>query len=86
MATPITATEAARNFSDLLNRIRYRGESFDIVRNGEVVARMMAPNPTTTAPALIELLVGIPTDAEFAEDLTQVQADQPALPEDPWAT
>jgi prevent-host-death family protein len=39
-ATRITATELARNLSDVLNRVRYRGESFEIVRNGEIVAEL----------------------------------------------
>lgn len=36
--TRITATEASRNFSDILNRAQYRGECFEVVRGGEVVA------------------------------------------------
>jgi antitoxin (DNA-binding transcriptional repressor) of toxin-antitoxin stability system len=38
--TRITATELARNLSDILNRVRYRGESFEVLRNGEVVAEL----------------------------------------------
>jgi len=38
--TTITATELARNLSDILNRVRYRGESFRVERNGEVVAEI----------------------------------------------
>jgi len=82
----ISATDAVRNFSDLLNRIRYRGESFDIVRNGEVVARMEAVEPTTTARALFAQLEALTPDAGFADDLERVQADQPPLVDDPWAT
>jgi prevent-host-death family protein len=40
MATRITATELARNLSDILNRVRYRGESFSVVKNGELVAEI----------------------------------------------
>jgi prevent-host-death family protein len=46
----ISATEAARNFSDLLNRVFYRGESAVLIRNGVPVARLVPPEPAT-APA-----------------------------------
>jgi prevent-host-death family protein len=46
----ISATEAARNFSDLLNRVFYRGESAVLIRNGVPVARLVPPAPAT-APA-----------------------------------
>ena len=42
METRITATEAARNFSDILNRVKYKGEEFVVERNGEVVCRIVA--------------------------------------------
>ncbi|MBI2767632.1 MAG: type II toxin-antitoxin system Phd/YefM family antitoxin [Chloroflexi bacterium] len=42
--TKITATELARNLSDVLNRVRYRGEHFIVERNGEVVA-VLEPKP-----------------------------------------
>jgi prevent-host-death family protein len=44
METKITATELARNLSDILNRVRYKGESFRVERNGETVA-VLGPGP-----------------------------------------
>jgi antitoxin (DNA-binding transcriptional repressor) of toxin-antitoxin stability system len=89
MTKAITATEAARNFSDLLNRVHYRGETFDIVRGGEVIARITGTTERrrATVQDLIAALesAGEP-DASFADDLERIQADQPALPGDPWAT
>src|SRR5450756_1030612 len=41
MSTRVSATEAVRTFSDLLTRIRYRGEEFVIERGGEPQCRMM---------------------------------------------
>ena len=41
--TIITATEAARNLSEVLSRVRYRGEHFDVTRGGEAVARLLPP-------------------------------------------
>jgi len=37
----ISATDAARQFSDVLNQVRYQGTEFDIVRGREVVARLV---------------------------------------------
>jgi antitoxin (DNA-binding transcriptional repressor) of toxin-antitoxin stability system len=39
--TRITATEAQKRFSDILNRIRYHGERFEVARNGEVIAELV---------------------------------------------
>lgn len=36
----ITATDAARNFADLLDAIEHRGERFTIVRRGKAVAQL----------------------------------------------
>ena len=38
MKKVVSVTEAARKFSDILNSIRYRGESYTIVRGGKPVA------------------------------------------------
>ena len=37
----ISATEAARNFSDVLNQVHYRDTSFAITRGQNVVAKLM---------------------------------------------
>lgn len=37
----MTVTEAARGFSDLVNRTYYRGESTVLVRGGEPVAKVV---------------------------------------------
>ena len=44
MAKILTVTEAARNFSDVVNKVFYRGESMDLTRGGKVVARLMPAN------------------------------------------
>ncbi len=36
----ISATDAARNFADLLDAVEHRGEHFTIVRRGKVVAHL----------------------------------------------
>ena len=91
MARTLTATEAARSFSELLNRARYQRESFVIVRGREEVARLVPP-PTATAPAtlgqLIAKLRGLRdehlVDDDFAGDLNRARETQGVLPGDPW--
>lgn len=36
----VSATDAARRFSDLLDAVEHRGEAFTIVRHGKAVARL----------------------------------------------
>jgi antitoxin (DNA-binding transcriptional repressor) of toxin-antitoxin stability system len=48
MMSSIAATNAARNFSDLINRVRYQGASFEIERGNEVIARIIPATPSAT--------------------------------------
>jgi antitoxin (DNA-binding transcriptional repressor) of toxin-antitoxin stability system len=86
MDTTITATELARNLSDILNRVRYKGESFKVVRGNDVVASI-APTPGRspfTMADFAELLKGLPRpDAEFADDLEWAVKNQPPMSEPP---
>jgi len=86
----ITATKAARNMSELLSRVHYRGERFVIERGGEPVAALVPHVPAGAATTLSDLLhllgeLGSP-DPAFADDLERVARDRSALPEDPWAS
>jgi len=88
MEQRISATELARKLGDVLARVRYRGDTFVVERNGAAVARVV-PHPDGSATSLREALaawraVGEP-DAAFADDLERVNAaDRP--PRDPWAS
>lgn len=89
MSLRVTATEAARQFSDLLNRVRYEGETFVITRGGEEVGQLAPPSSSrpTTLRGLLEILSreGSP-DPDFADDLEAIQRDQPPIGETPWAS
>lgn len=66
----ISVTAAARGFSDLINRIRYRGESAVLVKNGSPVARIApftADAPSCTAAGLADRLPDFELPAEDAE-------------------
>jgi prevent-host-death family protein len=65
----ITVTEAARNFADCVNRVRYQGTTFVLHKNGVPVARIVPENrkPSTgreLAAALRESL----KDVHLSED------------------
>ena len=40
----VSATDAARNFADLLDAIEHRGEHFTIVRRGKAIAQLEPMN------------------------------------------
>jgi len=88
MPQRITATELARNLSDFLNRVRYRGEHFVIERNGEPVAAL---GPSTAAGvALREVAdrlghMAMPGEG-FADDLEAIQSSQPPAEMREWPT
>ncbi len=76
MTGKLTATDAARRFSKVLNQVRYQGVEFDIVRGKEVVARLVPAGPPGGVALdrlddLIRLLPRLgPREAEpFARDI-----------------
>lgn len=86
MESHISATDAARSLSDLLNRVRYRGESFVIERGGEVVCRIVPAGPARcTVADLVRALKAAPRpDAEYLDAVEAATKDQPKLPRSPW--
>jgi antitoxin (DNA-binding transcriptional repressor) of toxin-antitoxin stability system len=77
MDKPISATELVRRLGDVLGRIRYRGESFVVERNGTPIARLSpipAGGPGTLREALEAWRAGREPDASYAEDLEAVRA------------
>lgn len=79
METLITATELSRALSDVLNRVKYKGERFIVQRNGETIATIEpAAKPCDVTLDDIIAKVGdlyVPGDG-FADDLEAVQAEQ----------
>jgi antitoxin (DNA-binding transcriptional repressor) of toxin-antitoxin stability system len=82
----ITATDLARNLSDILNRARYRGEEFVVERNGEAVATL-GPPPIPkgiTFRELVELIRRLRPDPEFFDDLQEIHALQGQMEPSRW--
>jgi antitoxin (DNA-binding transcriptional repressor) of toxin-antitoxin stability system len=87
----LTATEAARNFSDVLDRVSQHGASYDIRRGREVVARLV---PAQSLPRhismaeLAALLQALPRldhgdAARFEKDIA-ASRKRLRVPRDPW--
>lgn len=80
-ATTLTATQLARNLSDVLNRVEYKGERFIIERNGQVVATLQPSTVTRRGPTLAEFVEALKhaprLDPDFLDELEEIQANQP---------
>jgi len=87
MERTITATELARSLSDILNRVHYRNERFIIQRNGEIIATLGPPGPVrgVTLHEIAERLRGLKMPGDgFADDLEEIQANQPLMEFPDW--
>jgi antitoxin (DNA-binding transcriptional repressor) of toxin-antitoxin stability system len=84
----ITVTEAARNFSDCINRAHYQGTTFVLHKNGVPVARIVPEErKSCTALELATALAKVRlTDDEFASWRSDLKAARKILlpPVDKW--
>lgn len=93
MATKLSVTEAVRNFSEVIGRVRFKGERFVLLKGGKPVAEL---RPTDTAvlvrlgelPAILEALPHLdPGDADrFADDLETARSVAGTTPKPLWAS
>ncbi|HEY1618012.1 MAG TPA: type II toxin-antitoxin system Phd/YefM family antitoxin [Streptosporangiaceae bacterium] len=80
----MTATEASRNFSDLLDAIEH-GETVTITRGHHAVAEMR-PARRRKGADLRAVLAGIPPpDDHFADSIAEAMTLVSSEGEDPWA-
>jgi antitoxin (DNA-binding transcriptional repressor) of toxin-antitoxin stability system len=87
MEKHISATQAVRDFSGLLNTIKFKGIHYVIERGGKPIASMKPIDEERNLKTLGELkrlMQGLPRlDGEvdaFAADLESILKDQPLLP------
>ncbi|MEO0453446.1 MAG: hypothetical protein AAFY98_04840 [Verrucomicrobiota bacterium] len=76
LARPVSITEAARNFSDFVNRVAYRGERFFLVRGKRQVAELRPVRPSVTRGEWAAILRNCPSlgkkeASAYIEDLDQ---------------
>jgi prevent-host-death family protein len=69
----LSATEAARRFSSLLDAVERRGESFLVVRRGQAVARI-EPARAANGKLIKEMLRSNPPDRRWASELNELRA------------
>ncbi|HEX4045580.1 MAG TPA: antitoxin [Gammaproteobacteria bacterium] len=88
----VTATEASRSFSNILNKVHYQGESYEIRRGKEIIAKIIpvtsTKKPTLKLGALNALLEHLPQlenqdKQRFKKDLEQIRT-QMKLEDKSW--
>jgi prevent-host-death family protein len=80
----MTATEASRHFSDLLDAVE-RGETIIIVRGSHPVAEIGPARRRTGADLRSALADVPPPDDQFSRDIAQAVALVNSEVPDPWA-
>lgn len=93
MTKTVTATEAVRKFSEILNSIKYKGDHYTVVRGGKPVASISPAEghvKEMTLGDLMGLVKTLPPLGEeadkFKKDIEGIIKHQPLLPENRrWA-
>lgn len=83
----ITATEASRSFSRVLDQAEHGGESFIIERNGRPVAELRPAPRGSTIGDLVAFLRDAPLpDPDFRRDMLEIiERSSRDVGRDPWA-
>jgi len=88
MQTAISSTEAVRNFSELLNNIKYRGDRYTVIRGGKPAASLVPVEPALAGATLADLRETMKIlphldkrDTAFESDVILATASQPPVPE-----
>lgn len=83
----MSATEVVRNFSEILNSVKYKGNHYTVVRGGKPVACISPAGNVLREKTLSELnevlkkLPALGEDTEkFSRDIREIIRHQPALP------
>ena len=86
MKSEISATEAARRFSEVVNRVRYRNETFVVKRGGEAVCEIIPVRTKTfTGRELVELLRALPHPGkEYLDAVEKHVRKQPRAEKSKW--
>jgi antitoxin (DNA-binding transcriptional repressor) of toxin-antitoxin stability system len=85
-----SVTDVARHFSDVINRVVFRGERFVLVRGNRPVAELRPVHPGVTLAELPARFAVAPRLAErdagaFEADIAQARAALATIPlHDPW--
>ena len=82
----LSATEASRNFSEVMNRVKYRGESFIVERGGERICEVRPTSPARfTGADLVALLRSLSAvDEDYLDVVEELTRSQKKLPKSKW--
>ncbi|GAM09023.1 antitoxin Phd_YefM, type II toxin-antitoxin system [Geobacter sp. OR-1] len=87
MRASISSTEAVRNFSELLNNIKYRGDRYTVIRGGKPAASLVPVEPAGICATLADLrkiVQNLPrldsSDTAFEADVLAAASSQPSMP------
>jgi antitoxin (DNA-binding transcriptional repressor) of toxin-antitoxin stability system len=87
-AKKISATEAGRSFSDVVARVRYRGEEFIVEKAGEAVCRISPVGPSAAKSTIGDVLRWLDEtttlDKGYRDVVRALTRRQPKLPKSPW--
>lgn len=88
MQAAISSTEAVRNFSELLNNIKYRGDRYTVIRGGKPAASLVPVEAAHRGATLADLRTIVPalprldtSDTSFEADVAAAASAQPVMPE-----
>lgn len=87
MLAKISVAQLSRDLMAILDRVRGRRETFLIQENGKVVAALEphTEEREATWSSLADALRAMPSsDTAFADDLEDIQRNQPNVPADSW--
>jgi antitoxin (DNA-binding transcriptional repressor) of toxin-antitoxin stability system len=86
LARRISATDAARTFSDLLNRVQYRGETVVVERNGTAVCEITPARPLAFTLAELAGLLrsSAKPDPGYWDLVEAITRHQPVVEPSPW--
>jgi len=86
MKSRISASKAARSFSELMNRVRYRNESFIVERGGKPICEILPARPPKFSGAdLVDLLRTLPKpDEDYLAIVEELLERQPVVKEPRW--
>ena len=82
----VSATDAARTFSDLLSRVHYRGETVVVERGGTPICEIVPAQPLRFMLSDLTRLLGTvgKPDPEYWDTLEALARDQPVVRSSPW--
>ncbi len=78
MKTSLSVTDTSRNFSDIINRVAYKGERFILLKGKKAVAEICpvkTGRPLSELQGILDSLPDLPADEleEFAADLDLIR-------------